>query len=209
MLYLFPSNNTEIIFVGDDTTKNPFTASTCTQMDLTEAILGQEDCLHLHVYVPAAAADIENASLLPVIFWIHSGGFIFDSGSTFLYGPEHIMDYDVIVVSINYRLGLLGFMTLENDVMPTNLGLRDQILALEWVQDNIKYFGGDPKKVTIAGESSGGMSVMYLLMSHLARGLFSGAIIQSGPMISSYTSWDKRPMLYTKKFAEDLGKIHI
>ena len=115
------------------------------------------------------------------------------------------MDYDVIVVSINYRSGPLGFLSLENDDMPGNLGIRDQILALEWVQENIKYFGGDPKKVTVAGESAGGMSVMYMLMSHLTKGLYSKALIQSGSFVSSYANWDKRPKLYTRKLAEDLG----
>ena len=80
------------------------------------------------------------------------------------------MDHDVIVVSINYRVGPLAFLTLENDDMPGNLGLRDQVFALQWIQDNIQYFGGDPTKVTISGESAGGMSVMYLLVTHLSKG---------------------------------------
>ena len=73
-------------------------------------------------------------------------------GSTALYCPEHLLDHDIILVSINYRVGPLSFLTLENDELPGNLALRDQILALEWIQENIKYFGGDPDKVTIAGE---------------------------------------------------------
>jgi carboxylesterase type B len=86
------------------------------------------------------------------------------------YGPEHIMDHNVILVTVNYRLGPLSFTTLENDLMPGNLGLRDQILALQWVNDNIQSFGGDRKRITIFGESAGGMSVMYLVLSPLTKG---------------------------------------
>ena len=84
--------------------------------------------------------------------WIHGGGFFAGSASPAFYGPEHLLDHDIILVSINYRVGPLSFLTLENDELPGNLALRDQILALEWIQENIKYFGGDPDKVTIAGE---------------------------------------------------------
>ena len=107
---------------------------------------------------------------------------------------------------ICFRVGPLGFLTLENDLMPGNLGLQDQILALKWVQENIAHFGGDPEKVTIAGESAGGMSVMYLLMTETSKGLYSKAIIQSGPLISSYNVWDKNPRVYAKRLASDLGK---
>ena len=90
------------------------------------------------------------------------------------------MDYDVILIAINYRVGPLAFLTLENDIMPGNLGIWDQIEALKWIQKNIEYFGGDPKRVTIMGESAGAMSVMYLLMTFEAQNLFHRAIIQSG-----------------------------
>ena len=80
--------------------------------------------------------------------WNHGGGFFAGSASPAFYGPKHLLDHDIILVNINYR----GFLTLENDELPGNLTLRDQILALEWIQENIKYFGGDPDKVTIAGE---------------------------------------------------------
>ncbi len=100
----------------------------------------------------------------------------------------------------------MAFATLENDLMPGNLGLHDQIAALEWVQENIEAFGGDKTKVTIMGESAGSMSVMYLYLSPRAAGLFSGAVALSGPVISSYTHWDKHPSLYTRRLAKDLGK---
>ena len=116
-------------------------------MDFHEKIQGIEDCLHLNIYVP----ETKKSGKLPVMFWIHGGGFFAGSASPDFYGPEHFLDHDIILVTINYRLGPLGFLTLGNDLMPGNLGLRDQILALEWVQENIAQFGGDPKKVTIAG----------------------------------------------------------
>ena len=124
-------------------------------MDMLEILDGQEDCLHLHIYVPDVPKQNKK---LPIIFWIHGGGFFAGSGSPKAYGPEHFMDYDVIVVAINYRVGPLAFMTLENDLMPGNLGIHDQILALKWTHENIEYFGGDHGKVTIMGESAGRVS---------------------------------------------------
>ena len=99
------------------------------------------------------------------------------------------MDYNAILVTVNYRLGPLGFLTLENDSMPGNLGLHDQILALQWVNDHIDKFGGDSQKITIFGESAGAMAVMYLLLSHQTQGLFSKAIIQSGPIGNVQLFW--------------------
>ena len=146
-------------------------------MDFLEEVYGEEDCLHLHIYVPEVSPKIKK---LPVVVWIHGGGFFAGSADPKTYGPEHFMDYDVILIAINYRVGPLAFLTLENDIMPGNLGIWDQIEALKWIQKNIENFGGDPKKVTIMGESAGAMSVMYLLMTSEAQNLFHRAIIQSG-----------------------------
>lgn len=135
-------------------------------------------CLTLNVWAPVAIAP------LPVMVWIHGGGFIVGSSAQSLYEASHLArDNQVIVVSLNYRLGMLGFgcwddfPELEAD---SNNGLRDQILALQWVQDHITAFGGDPARVTIFGESAGGFSVGCLLASPLAKGLFQRAIMQSG-----------------------------
>jgi para-nitrobenzyl esterase len=140
-----------------------------------------EDCLYLNVYTPAA-----DAGRRPVLVWIHGGAFVLGSGSQSIYdGRALARRGDVVVVTINYRLGALGFLDLEprfgaEFAGSGNLGLLDQIAALAWVRANIAQFGGDPGNVTIFGESAGGMSVGTLLGSPAARGLFQRAIPQSG-----------------------------
>lgn len=137
-----------------------------------------DDCLNLNIWAPLSTSP------LPVMVWIHGGGFIVGSSAQSMYEASRLArDNQVVVVSINYRLGLLGFgcwddfPALEAD---TNNGLRDQILALQWVQDHIAAFGGDPTQVTLFGESAGAMSIACLLASPPAKGLFQRAILQSG-----------------------------
>ena len=140
-----------------------------------------EDCLYLNVFTPAA-----DDGARPVMLWIHGGAFVSGSGSVPWYnGARLATQGDVVVVTINYRLGAFGFLYLGDvlgDEYATsgNCGLLDQVAALEWVRDNIAAFGGDPAKVTIFGESAGGMSVGTLLGTPAAHGLFRGAIAQSG-----------------------------
>ena len=134
-----------------------------------------EDCLYLNVYTPGAD-DVRR----PVLFWIHGGGFTGGSGSSPIYDGAHLARRgDVVVVTINYRLGALGFLDLGEDG-DANTGLLDQIAALRWVRENIARFGGDPDQVTIFGESAGGMSVGTLMGTPAAQGLFRRAIPQSG-----------------------------
>jgi para-nitrobenzyl esterase len=136
-----------------------------------------EDCLTLNVYAPAAAGRPR-----PVMVWIHGGGFVIGSGSQVIYDARALVRRgDVVVVTINYRLGVFGFLDLgDQEVATPNPGLLDQIAALEWVRDHVSAFGGDPGNVTIFGESAGGMSVGTLMGCPAARGLFHGAIAQSG-----------------------------
>ena len=140
-----------------------------------------EDCLNLNLWTPGL-----NSARRPVMVWIHGGGFVIGAGSQEIYdGSVLARRGDAVVVTINYRLGPLGFLRLDDVThgqIPSsgNEGLLDQIAALQWVRDNIGEFGGDPDNVTIFGESAGGMSVGALLAMPLARGLFHKAIAQSG-----------------------------
>jgi carboxylesterase type B len=122
------------------------------------------------------------------MFWIHGGMFVFGSGSAEMYGPDFLITEDVVVVTINYRLGLLGFLSLDNPTLgvPGNAGLKDIVMALKWVQKNIRQFGGDPNNVTIFGQSSGAAAVHLLTLSPMSRGLFHKAIGQSGSALNPW-----------------------
>lgn len=141
-----------------------------------------EDCLYLNVWTPAKSSDEK----LPVLIWIYGGGFSYGSTAEPVCTGEHLAKKGVVVVSIAYRVGKLGFLahpelSAENpNKVSGNYGLLDQIAGLKWVQNNIAALGGDPTKVTIFGESAGGISVSMLCASPLAKGLFKGAISQSG-----------------------------
>jgi len=143
-----------------------------------------EDCLYLNIWTPAEAKAAPEH--LPVIVWIYGGGYINGSASMPLYWGDRLAQKGVVVVTISYRLGPLGFLALPELTRESphhssgNYGLMDQIAALEWIQRNIAAFGGDPKCVTIAGQSSGSISVSILMVSPLAKGLFRRAIGESG-----------------------------
>lgn len=117
--------------------------------------------------------------------WIHGGGFSNGSGNFEWYGPDYLVPKGVILVGINYRLGALGFLSFKNNECSGNFGLKDQALALKWVQQNIQAFGGNPKNVTIFGESAGSTSCTYQMLSPLSRGLFQRAICQSGAALNN------------------------
>ena len=162
--------------------------SVCPQLDLFAnfTVKGSEDCLFANVYTPQLPTAPRTAGGLPVMVFIHGGGFAMGSGDDDYHGPSYFMDEDVVLVTFNYRLGALGFFTTHDAAAPGNYGLLDQVLLLSWVRDNIAAFGGDPGSVTIFGESAGGASVSLLVMSPLARGLFHHAISQSG---AALTNW--------------------
>jgi para-nitrobenzyl esterase len=140
-----------------------------------------EDCLTLNIWTPA-----HDDGRRPVLVWIHGGGFNEGSASVPIYRGASLAGRDIVVVTINYRLGLFGFLahpelTAEAGTgIPSNFGLQDQIAALRWVQQNIATFGGDPAQVTIAGQSAGSISVHSLVASPLTQGLFVRAIAESG-----------------------------
>ena len=149
----------------------------------TQGGRGSENCLFLNVYVPNFKKNANKHSAMPVMFWIHGGGLTGGAGSD--YDPTPLLaPGNVIVVTINYRLGYLGFFAqtaLDSEGHDAgNYGLMDQQFAMQWVQHNIAVFGGDPSNVTIFGESAGGHSVYCNLASPTAAGLFSRAIAESG-----------------------------
>lgn len=134
-----------------------------------------DDCLHLNVWTPS----VDDSR--PVLVWIHGGAFSLGAGSLSVYdGARLAAATNTVVVTINYRLGALGFMVIDDPSCTPNVGLLDQVAALEWVRDNITAFGGDPDNVTVFGESAGGGSVLSLLSMPSALGLFQRAIVQSG-----------------------------
>ena len=150
--------------------------SRCAQLqDAVGPVIGDEDCLHVNVWTPAA-----DDGARPVMVFIHGGGNAIGSAVDPLYdGASLALAGDQVVVTLNYRLGALGWLT-HPDLPEVNFGLRDQVAALQWVAANIDRFGGDPSRVTIFGESAGAVNVCALLGSPLAAGLFAGAIVQSG-----------------------------
>ena len=163
-----------------------------------------EDCLYLNVWTAAQSPGRR----YPVIVWIHSGGFKGGAGSCAVYDGEGMARQGIVFVTINYRLGVFGFLSLpeltEESPMKTsgNYGLLDQIAALQWVRRNIAAFGGDPDNVTIAGQSAGSISVNMLIASPFGKGLFHRAIAQSGGIFS-------RGMLKTVADAEKAGRAFM
>ncbi|ODM96730.1 Esterase E4 [Orchesella cincta] len=145
----------------------------------------------------------QETSKLPVMVFIHGGGFIFGDGNN--YGADYFMESeDVILVTFNYRLGLLGFLSTGDDAITSNLGLLDQIMALRFVKENIPAFNGDASKVTVFGNSAGSASIHFMLMSPLAEGLFNAAIMQSGAL--SFWSYSPNPRETTLRFVKEAAR---
>lgn len=137
-----------------------------------------EDCLMLNVWTPSSFPSTYN---LAVLVWIFGGGFYSGTSTLAVYDAETLVaEENVVVVSMNYRVASLGFLYINETHAPGNMGLLDQVMALEWVRDNIAAFGGDPNKVTIFGESAGAVSVNMHMLSPMSKGLFQRAILQSG-----------------------------
>lgn len=149
-----------------------------------------EDCLYLNVHVPPG---VQEGSSVPVMVWVHGGSFINGAGAQYDGGPLAQVA-NAIVVTINYRLGVFGMLALDalsSENKAGNPGLQDQQAALRWVQRNITRFGGDPSRVTLFGQSAGGMSVCQQLVSPGAAGLFQRAVIQSGPCTGGVATREK------------------
>ncbi|XP_023310995.1 venom carboxylesterase-6-like isoform X3 [Anoplophora glabripennis] len=174
---------------------------TCLQgqvLSTLEKEPGDEDCLYINVYIPEDS--VKNPKALDVIVSIHGGGFMSGSGTEF----DTFLDKEAVLVSFNYRLGILGFLSTEDHVIPGNNGMKDQVLALEWVRDNIASFGGNPHSVTIVGLSAGGASVHLHYFSPLSKGLFIKGISQSGTALGPWVT-KKNALQNAKKLAVLLG----
>ncbi|XP_037028874.1 esterase B1-like [Bradysia coprophila] len=171
---------------------------------MTNTVVGDENNpLVLNVYTK----ELSPRKLLPVMVWIHGGAFIFGDSSEMLYGPDYLLadENDIVFVSMNYRLGALGFLSIDDPSVgvPGNAGLKDQALALKWVRQNIHHFGGNNKNVTVFGESAGGTSVHWHMLSNFSKGLFDKAIVQSG---SALLSWANGPRSnQPERLAKKLG----
>ncbi|XP_041770218.1 venom carboxylesterase-6-like [Anopheles merus] len=150
-----------------------------------DKLKGAEDCLFLNVYT----TSIEPTARLPTIAFIHGGAFMFGAGSKSK--PDHIVKRHIVLVTFNYRLGPLGFLSTEDDVIPGNFGFKDQVIALQWIRENIESFGGDPETVTIIGYSAGSASVHLHYLSPLSRGLFTSGIGHSGSALNPWTMAEK------------------
>ncbi|XP_053994723.1 uncharacterized protein LOC128885013 [Hylaeus volcanicus] len=166
---------------------------------------GKEDCLYLNVYTPVTDFS-SGGKLKPVLFWIYGGAFTLGMGTKAVYGPDWFLEDDIVVVTVAYRLGVLGFMSLGVPEASGNQGLKDQNLGMQWVQKNIEKFGGDPNRVTIMGESAGACSVLHHMASPMSKGLFHQAIAESG---SSLVPWGyKSPtdaLMVAKSFGAFVG----
>ncbi|XP_025743751.1 bile salt-activated lipase isoform X1 [Callorhinus ursinus] len=182
----------------------------CRQATITQDnTYGEEDCLYLNIWVPQGKKEVSRN--LPVMIWIYGGAFLMGAGhganflSNYLYDGEEIATRgNVIVVTFNYRVGPLGFLSTGDANLPGNYGLRDQHMAIAWVKRNIAAFGGDPNNISIFGESAGGASVSLQTLSPYNKGLIRRAISQSGVAVCSWAI-QKNPLFWAKRIAEKVG----
>ncbi|XP_061867947.1 bile salt-activated lipase-like [Colius striatus] len=194
----------------DGTLKATEFKSRCMQMTLTqEDVRGTEDCLYLNIWIPQGKKQV--STNLPVMVWIYGGAFLVGGGqganflNNYLYDGEEIaVRGNVIVVTFNYRVGPLGFLSTGDENLPGNYGLKDQHMAIAWVKRNIKAFGGDPENITIFGESAGATSVSLQMLSPKNKGLFKRAISQSGVGLCSWAI-QRDPLSWAKKIGEKVG----
>ncbi|XP_030620494.1 neuroligin-3a isoform X1 [Chanos chanos] len=161
-----------------------------------------EDCLYLNIYVPTED-DIRDTGAKPVMVYIHGGSYMEGTGN--MIDGSVLASYgNVIVITLNFRVGVLGFLSTGDQAAKGNYGLLDQIQALRWISENIGYFGGDSNRITVFGSGIGASCVSLLTLSHHSEGLFHRAIIQSGSALSSWAV-NYQPVKYTRLLAEKVG----
>lgn len=162
--------------------------------------VGHKECLTLSIFKPLEATDAS------VLFHIHEGYFSMGSGNPAIYGPEHLVLKGVILVLPNYRLGPLGFLCLHNTTAPGNAALKDLTLALNWVHDNIKKFGGNPAKIAVSGDGTAGALAGYLALSPISKNYVSKVITESGSVLSHWAI-DRTPMVIAASLARAIGEF--
>lgn len=167
-------------------------------MNIADEIIGSEDCLYIEISTPSIQPD----KLLPVMFWV--GCYGYSALDDNIYDPTFIIDQDVLFVRCGFRLGPFGFLSADDFTAPGNSGLKDIVMALKWVQQNISAFGGDPTNVTLLGNSTGGAMVHLMILSPMATGLFHKAILQSACALNSW-SIGKNPSQSVMGLAKELG----
>ncbi|XP_033183614.1 juvenile hormone esterase-like [Bombus vancouverensis nearcticus] len=168
----------------------------CPQSDyVTSVFSGHEDCLYLNVYTREMIFK-GKVRLRPVMVWLYGGGYMSGHCNSSLYGPDFFMEEDVVLVTFNYRLSVLGFLALNHPNATGNAGLKDQQLAFQWVQSNIAAFGGDPEQVTIFGESAGSTSIGFHMLSERSRGLFRRSISMSGTPLCPWAYHTPEQMIH-------------
>ncbi|CAG9856745.1 unnamed protein product [Phyllotreta striolata] len=163
-------------------------------------VTGSEDCLYLKIF---SNKQPKATNKLPVLVWIYGGAYWSGHADFDDHSPDFLLHEDVIVVGIHYRVGFMGFFSLGDEVVPGNNGIRDQVLALKWIKENIRNFGGDPDNIAIWGQSAGAASVAYLLQIEETKGLFSKAILNSGSSLSPWALARRAPIV-SRAIAKEL-----
>ncbi|KAJ8925837.1 hypothetical protein NQ315_009689 [Exocentrus adspersus] len=162
-------------------------------------VIGSEECLALNVFTPELPTGLEG---LPVVIWIHGGGFRYGSASQ--YGVRHLVSKRLVVVTIQYRLGSLGFLSSGDKHLPGNVALWDMVLAVQWVRNYIGFFGGNPYKIVVMGHGTGASSALLVVLSKLAKGQISGVVAMSGTAISNWAV-DHSPQNTASNIAQQNG----
>ncbi|XP_063391837.1 juvenile hormone esterase-like [Cydia fagiglandana] len=163
-----------------------------------------EDCLVLNIFTPTPVTGLNTT--LPVMVFLHGGGFGVGAGSPSFYGPQYLVSHGVVVVTLNYRLNAYGFLNLGIEGAPGNAGLKDIRQALRWIKENILHFGGDVDNVTVFGQGSGGTAALYLTLSESTKGLFHRVISESGTLFTP-ESFDHDPLATASQVAKSLEVI--
>ncbi|XP_015429390.1 PREDICTED: esterase FE4-like [Dufourea novaeangliae] len=179
-------------------------SSKCIQPISKERIVGSEDCLYLNVYVPVIPDKEKGSNKLPVIVFVHGGKYIIGASHSQEFPPDYMLNRDVILVSMNYRLNVMGFFTTANKVSPGNYGLKDILMSLHWVHDNIESFHGDSNSVTLWGHSAGAGAVHAMAFTKKTEGLFHRYILQSG---SIFATWAVNSRYWMRQVSLEVARL--